>query len=66
VKGLHNQVSLEAMAKLIAGARIYYLQNYSGNEPLAGANFKGKPFTAGELEKLKKIASQQVQVCQVR
>lgn len=66
IKNWHNLDNLKKMAKMIKGAKIYYLQNYREEKPLAGDNFKGQPFSSRELETLRNIASQFVKNTLIR
>lgn len=66
VKGLHQPGDIAPMAEAISGAGLYYLQNYSGEKPLAGEKLKGRGFTEAELEKFAKEAGKFVKACLVR
>lgn len=66
VKGLHKKDDIADMAKAVKGAKLYYLQNYSGTGPLAGEKFKGKAFFNKDMEEMQKIAEEYVKKCLIR
>lgn len=66
VRNLHELSDMEMMAKLIAGAPAYFLQNFRAEKPLAGVNFKGRPFSLKDLEEFRKTASRYVPNTQIR
>ena len=66
VKGWHDEQAVEEMAKMIKGAELYYLQNFSGGKCLAGEDFSGKAFFKKELEEFRQLCQSQVKKCIVR
>ncbi|HRX63949.1 MAG TPA: anaerobic ribonucleoside-triphosphate reductase activating protein [Candidatus Absconditabacterales bacterium] len=65
IKGMHEIVDIEEMAKYIKGAKNFYLQNYVGGNTL-DPNFGGKAFGEEELENMCKVARKYVQNCGIR
>jgi pyruvate formate lyase activating enzyme len=58
---LHTKEDIISMAKLVKGARIYYLQGFRPLEPLLDPAFhKEKPFSEQEMEGFKKACSKYV------
>ncbi|MFA5020485.1 MAG: anaerobic ribonucleoside-triphosphate reductase activating protein [Patescibacteria group bacterium] len=66
VKNLHTSEDVGKMAQAIKGAKLYYLQNYSQNVPLAGDKFCGRQFAAEELETMRALAAGSVKKCLIR
>lgn len=58
---LHNKEEIIEMAKLVKGARVYYLQRFRPLEPLLNPAFhREKPFSEQEMEEFKRICSKYV------
>lgn len=67
VPGFHNEEIIANMAKLIAGADKWYLQNFKSDTELMDKSLKGKPpFSSSQMQKFADIGSKKVKVCQVR
>jgi len=62
----HNQAEIQAMAQMIKGAKIYYLQNFNNNNTLDPAFLAEKRFKAAELNQFKELAENYVQKCEIR
>ncbi len=62
----HNLEEIAKIAKIIKGAKIYFLQNFS-NKITLNPDLANEPsFSDQELQKLKKIALKYVKNCQIR
>lgn len=66
VKGLHDENDVEAMAKVIAGAKRYFLQNFNEQEVLVGNKSGLMNFSGSEMTDFCKLAEKYVKMCQVR
>jgi len=66
VKGLHDRDDVAEMAKVIKGAKLYYLQNFNFQDRLVDGNFLGKSNTTKEMENFAKIAQEFVKNCKIR
>lgn len=65
IKWMHTIDDIEQIAKYIAGAKNFYLQNYVWGNTL-DPNFGGEPFSDQELKEMCQIAWQYVQNCAIR
>ena len=65
IKWFHTKEDLEEMWMYISWIKVRYLQNFLPEETL-DPDFVGEPFNGVELQELKKIASQYVELCLVR
>ncbi len=65
IKWFHVQEDLEEMWMYLSWIKTRYLQNFLPEETL-DPNFEWEPFTAAELQDLKKVANQYVDNCIVR
>jgi len=64
---LHTREDVKEMAKLIKGAKRYFLQNFIFQNKLLNSKFKKeKGFSSKELEKLRKECEELVEECGVR
>jgi pyruvate formate lyase activating enzyme len=69
VKPIVKPVTIETIARLIAGAQLYMLQQFRNTDILRPDFFqdgKSHLFTPAQLDRLKATASRQVACCQVR
>jgi pyruvate formate lyase activating enzyme len=66
VRGLHELGDMELMAKMIAGAKLYYLQNYRREDKQVSDSFIGAGFSRTDLKEFKEIARRYVEKCIVR
>lgn len=66
VKNLHAKDDIIKMAQTIKGAKLYYLQNYADNSPLAGAKFRGRKFSEADMAELRDSAGEYVKKCIIR
>jgi pyruvate formate lyase activating enzyme len=66
IKGWHRPKDLAQMTRLIAGAKKYFLQNFSRLDRLVDDDFSGQPLTNQELERFKKLAARRVAFCGLR
>jgi len=67
VPGLVEKADIEAIARLIKGARRYYLQQYRADRPtLDPAYMKLSPYSGEELEEFRIIAQPYVESVDVR
>ncbi|MDD2486980.1 MAG: anaerobic ribonucleoside-triphosphate reductase activating protein [Candidatus Gracilibacteria bacterium] len=64
-KGVHTETDIEEMAKLISGAKRYFLQNYRPEIKL-NEDFIAESFIASELLNMKRAAEKFVDKCDVR
>jgi len=62
----HNAQEIEKMAKMIQGAKHYFLQNFRNQHTLSSELAQARSFTQAELKELQKIAVPYVQDCQIR
>jgi len=62
----HNEAEIEKIAKMIAGANNYFLQNFQNAKTLDLSFKKERAFTKPELEKLRQSALKYVKNCQIR
>ena len=60
VKGIHTIDSAEQIAKIVQGAKIYYIQNFRPGKSIDPALDRTNSFTRKELKEIKKIASKYV------
>lgn len=65
IKWVHDEKSIENMAKYISWAKNYYLQNYRAEKTL-NPNFEWESFSSKELEDFKKICERYVESVGVR
>jgi pyruvate formate lyase activating enzyme len=65
IDGHHTIHDIEEIAKIISGARHYYLQNYKAGKTLE-PNFRGRSFLSRDLLLLKKAAQKYVRNVQIR
>ena len=65
IDGHHTIPDIEAIAKLLSGARHYYIQNYKAGKTL-DANFRGRSFLSLDLLHLKKVAQKYIKNVQIR
>ena len=65
IKWFHVQEDLEEMWMYLSWIKTRYLQNFLPEETL-DPNFEWEPFTAAELQDLKKVVNQYVDNCIVR
>ncbi len=65
VAGIHNEENIESIAKTLAGAKLYYLQNFKPWNTLQ-KDFSGKSFTKEELENFQTLAQKYVEKCLIR
>ncbi len=66
IKWYHTATKIINIAKSIQGAKKYALQNFQIPKTLLNPYFKGKSFSAIELQGLKKIVEPYVGVCEIR
>lgn len=66
VRGLHELADMEKMAKMIAGAKLYYLQNYRREDKQVDDDFVGAGFSRADLKGFKEIAQKYLEKCIVR
>ncbi len=67
VPQLLNEEDIEAMGRLIEGARAWYLQDFKSDTELVNGSFRNKQaFTAVKMDDLAKIGQRFVPNCQVR
>jgi pyruvate formate lyase activating enzyme len=62
----HNAPEMEKIGQMIIRAKKYYLQNFRNYKTLDPSFREEKCFTEKELENLRQIASQYVQLCEIR
>jgi len=62
----HDEAEIEKMARLIKGAKLYYLQNFVARNTLDKSFLNERSFTPEEMKSLAKIASRYVEDCQIR
>nr|MBD3359328.1 anaerobic ribonucleoside-triphosphate reductase activating protein [Candidatus Buchananbacteria bacterium] len=62
----HNLEEIEKIAKIIKGAKIYFLQNFNNKITLNPDLANEQSFSGQELQKLKKLALKYVKNCQIR
>lgn len=60
VKGIHTVDSAEQIAKIVKGAKIYYIQNFRAGKSIDPTLDRTNSFTRKELKEIKKIASKYV------
>ncbi len=60
VKGIHTVDSAEQIAKIVKGAKIYYIQNFRPGKSIDPTLDRTNSFTRKELKEIKKIASKYV------
>lgn len=65
IKGVHTAENIREMSSYIAGAKIFFLQNYR-SEVTLDPNFSGSPFSETELHNLREIPLQYVEKCEIR
>jgi pyruvate formate lyase activating enzyme len=65
IKWVHSKKDVEEMAKFIAWAKNYYLQNFRNLKTL-DENFKWEPFSTKELEEFKELCRMYVKNVKVR
>lgn len=66
VKGWHTKADIKKMARLVNGAKKYFLQNFNWQDGLVGRDFKGESFSHKEMEEFQRIASGFVKECGIR
>ncbi len=63
---LHSRKDIEAIGKLIKGAKNFYIQNFRLTKTLDPEYLRELSFTENELGELKKIADKYVKSCKIR
>lgn len=66
VKGLHKSSDVESMARLISGAKRYFLQNFNPQEKLVGQGVEMDSFSHQEMAEFCELAGKYVELCNVR
>lgn len=65
IDGHHTIPDIETIAKILSGARHYYIQNYKAGKTL-DPNFRGRSFLSRDLLHLKKVAQKYIKNVQIR
>jgi len=65
IDGHHTMMDIENIARIISGARHYYLQNYKAGKTL-DPKFHGRSFLSRDILQLKKIAQKYIKNVQIR
>lgn len=67
VPGLLDKNDIIKIAKIIKGARIWYLQRFKSDVGLLNKKLQGiKPFTKAEMEEMREIGGKYVKKCEIR
>lgn len=66
IKGFHAREEIIAMAKLISGAKNYFLQNFEPRGRLVGNHFPGRAFSVQEMADWRALAAGYVECCRLR
>lgn len=67
VPGLLDKNDIIKIAKIIKGARVWYLQRFKGDVDLVNGKLKDvKPFTNADMKEMREIAGKYVKKCEIR